>query len=124
MNNCVLVGKLCKDVELKGEGDKQYMKNCIAVRDDYNKEKTDFINIIAFGNTAKFISGFFEKGQEIAIIGRITTGSYEKDGKKIYTTDIKVEKAYFSGGKKVESKKQNNQSDGFFPIDENEELPF
>jgi single-strand DNA-binding protein len=122
MNNVILIGNLCKDVKLEGSGDKQYTKNSIAVKDAYNKEQTDFINIIAFSHTAKFITSFFEKGQGIAIVGRIKTGSYEKDGKKIYTTDVIVKEAYFNGSKK-DKLKQDNTNDGF-PPDEYEELPF
>lgn len=122
MNNVILIGNLCKDVELLGTCDKQYTKNSIAVKDAYNKEKTDFINIIAFSHTAKFITSFFEKGQGIAIQGRIKTGSYEKEGKKVYTTDVIVEKAYLNGSRKDKTK-SNNTSDEF-PQDEYEELPF
>ena len=90
----------------------------------------DFVNCVAFGKTAEFIEKYFTKGQRIGLVGRIQTGSYEKDGTKRYTTDIVVENVEF-----VESKNSSdnepkpvpsNVGDGFMSILDglDEELPF
>lgn len=75
-------------------------------KDSEGNYKADFINCLAFGKTAEFIGKYFEKGNAIGITGRIQTGSYtNKDGQKIYTTDVVVEDAEF-----VESKNGTAQS--------------
>jgi single-strand DNA-binding protein len=126
MNICILTGNLCKDIELQKKGETELLKNTIAVKDSYNKDQTDFINIIAWGKTAKFISDYFEKGRKITVQGKIKTGSYEKDGRKIYTTDIVVKEVYFADSKNNEGKRDSSSSsmDGFFPIEDSETLPF
>ena len=128
MNICILTGNLCKDIELQKKGETELLKNTIAIKDSYNKEQTDFINIIAWGKTAKFIHDYFEKGRKITVQGRIKTGSYEKDGRKIYTTDIVVKEVYFADSKNLDESKKNSSSnnmEGFFPIEDYPDtLPF
>ncbi len=112
----------------------------IAVDRRFKKEgqpDVDFINIVAFGKTAEFIEKYFGKGQRIGLVGRIQTGSYDdKDGKKVYTTDVVAENVEFvenqnSGGGNQGSRPSPNQanatdSDGFMNIGDvdEEELPF
>ena len=87
----------------------------------------DFINCIAFGKLGEFAEKYLHKGAKIAVTGRIQTGSYtNKDGQKVYTTDVVVEEQEF-----CESKSQNIQqkpvsSDGFINIPDGieSELPF
>jgi single-strand DNA-binding protein len=125
MNKVFLMGRLTKDIDLKYTNTgKAYLKNTIAVNDEFNKEKTDFLNIMCWDKTAENIARFFQKGNMILIIGRISTGSYEKEGKKIYTTDIIVDKFYFTGEKKNNIDQGPNIDNGFFPLDEMETLPF
>lgn len=105
MNKVALLGRLTKDVELRGEDDHAFARFTVAVNRSFkNKETgeydTDFIGCKAFGKTAEFIEKYFGKGDMIGITGNIQTGSYEnKKGDTVYTTDIFVETADFTGGK-------------------------
>ena len=105
MNKVIVVGNLTKSIELRYTGTGLAVANfTLAIkRETKNKDgeyDSDFINCIAFGNHAEMISKFFDKGSKIGIEGHIQSGSYEKDGKKVYTTDVVVENVHF-----VESKK-------------------
>lgn len=120
MNKVALVGRLTKDAEVRGEGKKAFAKFTVAVNRPFKNENgdydADFINCTAFGSTAEFIENWFSKGDPIGITGRIQTGSYEnKEGVKVYTTDVVVEGAEFVGSKndekKPKSKKRNDYDD-------------
>ena len=141
LNHVVLMGRLARDVEVRysqsQNGEMAVGRFSIAV-DRYtnsgDENKADFINCVAFGKTAEFISKYFGKGNMLAVIGRITTGSYtNKDGVKVYTTDVVVERASFTGEKRElqdagvhESQQSIKDSDGFMKVDESieDELPF
>lgn len=116
----ILLGRLSKDTELKGT----VLHFTVAVDRKVKAEgkpTADFISCTAFGKTAEFINKFFHKGQRIALEGRIETGSYEKDGKKVYTTEVIVESAEFAESKKTD----DNKAIDFVPIPENDPtLPF
>ena len=104
MNSVSLMGRLTRDPELRYTANTQ-MANArfvVAVNRKLSKEKrqeaenngyptADFISCIAFGRTAENIATYFKKGQRIAVSGHIQTGSYEKDGQRIYTTDVVVD---------------------------------
>jgi len=103
MNQVNIIGNLTKDTELKYNANgTAVLKNGVAVRRD--KERTDFINIVAFNKTAELIANHFKKGNQIGITGSILTGSYEKDGKKVYTTDVMVSSITFINSNKNEGK--------------------
>ena len=114
MNNVNLVGRLVREPELKyGKDGKAILKTSLAV--SRNKEQTDFINIVAFGKTAELIAEYHEKGDQIAISGAIWTGSYEKDGSKVYTFEVCVNqitfvKSFTDTAKKEEKQDDNNSS--------------
>lgn len=108
MNNVSLIGNLCRDVELKyssGENATAMFRNTIAVQRRFKDKQTgnyesDFISIQAFGNTAEFLGRYFKKGSKVALTGHIQTGSYvNKDGAKVYTTDVIVDNAEFCTSK-------------------------
>lgn len=144
INNVTLLGRLTKEPEVRyAQGSDLAVCNfTLAVERDYkpqgaDKPETDFINCTAFGNTAKFISTHFKKGNMLAVTGSIQTGEYtNKDGVKVYTTKVKVDKASFTGERKADAQQGNNQppaysqppvdNDGFQNIPEgiDEELPF
>lgn len=93
MNSVSLMGRLTKDPTVRyTTGDKPLAiaNFTLAVQDDYDKEKADFVSCKAFGKTAELIEKYCHKGDFIGVNGKISTGSYEKDGKKIYTTDVVV----------------------------------
>lgn len=130
MNIVSLVGRLTKDVELKqSQQGKSIAKTTIAVKRDFKnaegKYDSDFMNLIAFGTTADFMNKYFAKGSMVAITGKIQTGSYtNKDGQKVYTTDIVVNAADFIESKKTENKPEADTS-GFTSANELDlELPF
>jgi single-strand DNA-binding protein len=129
MNKVIMMGRLTKENEMKSTNTgKMYLKNSLAVDRRGKKGESDFVNIIAWDKTADFINNWFSKGKMILIIGHIATGSYTKqDGTKVYTTDIVVDEAYFSGEKRTDGNNNKPASGGFNDINSNgeyEELPF
>lgn len=107
MNNVSLIGRLTRDVSVKDiktkNGEMAMALFTLAVQ--RNKEEADFISCKAFGQTAEFLEDWTAKGDQIGVVGRIQTGSYEnKTGDKVYTTDVIVERVYFADGKREEAK--------------------
>lgn len=93
VNNVVLVGRLTKDVELKyTQTGMAVAKFILAVNRQFKKEgqpDADFIACTAFNKTAENLANFMRKGSQIGVVGNIQTGSYDdKDGKRVYTTDV------------------------------------
>lgn len=136
MNKVILMGRLTRDPEVRysqGENATAVARYTLAVDRQFKRDgdqSADFINCIAFGKRGEFAEKYLRKGTKIAVVGRIQTGSYtNKDGNKVYTTDVVVDEHEF-----VESKasQQNGgdsapvSSDGFTSIPDgiDEELPF
>lgn len=137
MNKVVLVGRLTRDPEVRyTQGDKPLAicRYTLAVDRRFKKENeqnADFIQCLLFGKSAEFAEKYFRQGLRISVSGRIQTGSYtNKDGVKVYTTEVVVEEQEFA-----ESRKEQNQNgyegsapggDGFMNIPDgiDEELPF
>ena len=129
MNNVVLIGRLTKDPELKyiPQSETAVANFTLAVDRPMAKEKTaDFIRIVAFGKTAELCEKYLAKGRQVGIQGRIQTGSYEnKNGDKVYTTDVIAERVEFLGKKDEEKdQEQSNIPEGFATLDDDEEIPF
>lgn len=134
MNKVILLGNLTRDIEMKystGDNATAIARFSIAVsrktKNVEGKYDSDFINCVAFGKTAEFIQKYFAKGSKIAVAGRIQTGSYtNKDGNKVYTTDVVVEDVDFAGSKTEGSSKPASDNQGFMNIPDgvDEELPF
>lgn len=104
MNSVILIGRLTKKPELEyTAGNTPVTKFTIAVDRDKKDEDADFIRITIFGRQAENVCRFMDKGRQIAVQGRIQTGSYQKDGKTVYTTDVIANRVEFLGGK-TESK--------------------
>lgn len=110
MNNVVLLGRLTKDPEIRQSGETTIARFTVAV-DRKGREGADFPSCVAFGKTAEFIEKYFHKGMKIALGGHIQTGSYEKDGKKVYTTDVVAESVEFAEGKSKEEDKKDEWVD-------------
>lgn len=124
MNKVILMGRLTCAPELKQtQSGIPYTQFTIAVNRRFAKERqADFINCIAWRNTAEFIQKYFHKGSMLAVVGSIQTGSYEKDGQKHYTTDVIADEAYFTGEKKTENTEPS--FDDFEPMNmSGEDLP-
>ena len=88
------------------------------------KEGADFPHFIAWEKKAEFVENYCHKGMKVLVEGRIQTGSYEKDGRKVYTTDIICENIEFCEKKKTEEPPRENNDFMSIPDDIGEELPF
>ena len=105
LNKIVLMGRLTADPELKKtQSDVATCKITVAVDRDFTpkgqEKQADFISVVAWRQTAEFISKYFSKGRMITVEGGLRTGSYEdKNGTKHYTTDVYADKVYFCGDK-------------------------
>ena len=134
MNKVILMGRLTADPEItySQKDNSAIARYTLAVDRRFKREgeqSADFIRCVAFGKTAEFTEKYLKKGTKIASVGRIQTGSYtNKEGQKVYTTDIVVEECEFA-----ESKANNEQTpipapqdNGFMSIPQgiDEELPF
>lgn len=134
MNKVLLSGRLVKDPEVRfsqGENATCVARYTLASDRKYSKaddKQTDFINCVAFGKSGEFAEKYLKKGTKILVTGRIQTGSYEKDGKKVYTTDVVVEEHEFCESKNSGGGESAPAAAGdgeFMKIDENStDLPF
>ena len=90
MNKVIMIGRLTKDPEIKKTSSgKSVASFSLAVSDRYNRDKTDFINCVAWEKTADYLGNYVKKGNLIAVEGRISTRNYDgSDGKKVYITEV------------------------------------
>lgn len=139
MNKVIEIGRLTKDPEVRysngANGSTAVARYTLAVDRKFKQEgqpTADFINCIAFGKLGEFAEKYLHKGVKIAVVGRIQTGSYtNKDGQKVYTTDVVVDEQEFCESKSNQQSQNNDRpqasSDGFMSIPDNledEGLPF
>ena len=91
------------------------------------QQQPDFINCVAFGKTAEFAEGYLKQGTKVVGCGRIQTGSYtNKEGQRVYTTDVVIEELEFAESKKAQENNTEVDADGFVNIPDGLEdgLPF
>ena len=119
MNKVVLVGRLTRDPEVRysqGDNATAVARYTLAVDRRFRRDgepTADFIPCVIFGRSAEFAEKYFHQGMRVSISGRIQTGSYtNKDGQKVYTTDVVVEECEFA-----ESKNAAGENSGFTPSD-------
>lgn len=145
MNKVILMGRITRDAEIRytqGEKSTAIARFSLAVdrrfKKDNDEQNTDFISCIAFGKIAEFLEKFGRKGTKFVVDGRIQTGSYNnKDGQKVYTTDVVVENIEFAESKNssglggstnqpAPAPSSSSAGDGFMNIPDgiDEELPF
>lgn len=138
MNKVILMGRLTRDPEVRytqGDNAMAIARYSLAVDRRFKRDgepDADFINCVAFGKAGEFAEKYLKKGIKIAVVGRIQTGSYtNKDGQKVYTTDVVVEEQEFAESKNSGSSDNNqsapaNKDMGFMNIPDgiDEELPF
>ena len=149
MNKVILMGRLTRDAEIRysqGENATAIARFTLAVDRRFSRsnraageeQTADFINCVAFGKTAEFLERFGRKGTKFVLEGRIQTGSYtNKDGQRVYTTDVVAENVEFAESKNASGGGDFNSTpsapspsgaagDGFMNIPEgiDEELPF
>lgn len=149
MNKAILMGRLTKDPEVRysqGERSMAIARYSLAIdrrgrkSQNGNEQAADFINCVAFDRAGEFAEKYFKQGMRVLVTGRIQTGSYtNKDGNKVYTTDIVVEDQEFADSKGTSSGNTNSNQpasrptpssaigDGFMNIPdgvEDDSLPF
>lgn len=107
MNKVILMGRLTKDPEIRysqGDNSMAIARYTLAADRRFKRsgdeQTADFINCVAFGKTAEFAEKYLNKGTKIVLVGRIQTGSYtNKDGQRVYTTEVVVEEIEFAESK-------------------------
>ena len=144
MNKAILVGRLTRDPDIRysqGENSVAVARYTLAVDRRFKRanesQDADFISCVSFGKTAEFVERYFTQGMKMGAVGRIQTGSYtNKEGQKVYTTDVVVEEVEFVESKASSEAYRNNTEersqpssdvgDGFMNIPDgiDEELPF
>lgn len=129
MNNFSGMGRIGKELEKKStQGGKSYVNFSIGIKRD--KDNTDWINCVAWEKTADLICNYHKKGDMIGVVGSVRTRDYEKDGKKVYVTEILVNSISFCNNAKKEDAatgtkfdKGDNYED-VKSIDSSEDFPF
>lgn len=136
MNKAMLMGRLTKDPELRYTNNNTPVCSfSLAVNRRFSKpgeeKQADFINIVAWDKHGEFCSKYFKKGQQVVVVGRIQTRTWDDEkGVRRYATEVVSEEAYFADSKRdTESEARSSGSEssapGFFPADNGEdELPF
>ena len=128
MNNVVLMGRLTKDPDVRRTNDGTAIGRFTLAVDRMKKDEADFIGCVTFGKTAEFAEKYLRKGTKICGSGRIQTGSYtNKDGQKVYTTDVILERLEFAESKASAQPEAKPDGDGFMNIPDDVDdagLPF
>lgn len=136
MNKVILIGRLTREPETRytQTNNIQVTSFTLAVNRRFAKEgeqQADFINIVAWNKTAEFVSKYFKKGQQVAVVGRIQTRNYDdNNGVKHYVTEVVAEEVYFADSKKEGQVDASNMesstpvTNNDFEITSSDDLPF
>lgn len=141
MNKVILMGRLTRDPDVRwtqGQNQTCVARYTLAVdrrikKTNESQQTADYISMVSFGSQAEFIEKYIKKGMKIVISGHIQTGSYtNKDGVKVYTTDVITESVEFAESKKAAGENAQStpepqtDSDGFMNVSDeiDDELPF
>jgi len=141
MNKVILMGRLTKDPELRytSNNNTAVCSFSLAVDRRFSKpgeeKKTDFFNIVAWRNQAEFCSKYFTKGQRVVVVGNLQNRSWDdNEGRKHYITEVIAEEVYFADSRRNEGEASfrpsgsasfgEPQPEGYFPTDDDDELPF
>lgn len=137
INRVVLVGRLTRDPELRQTGITELCNFTVACDRRGRDEQADFISCVAFKQSATYLSQYGSKGALVMVDGRIQTGSYEKDGRKVYTTDVIAERVELVPTSKSSSTRDSKPTGNNtvymkdldasvteIDVDPNEDLPF
>lgn len=148
MNNWTGMGRLTRDPDIRTSGENLVARYTLAVdrrvarREGDNQQTADFIPCVAFGSNAEFAEKYLKQGTKICVRGRIQTGSYtNKDGQKVYTTEVVIEQAEFAESKKAadgntaapadnhytpanESAPATGDEEGYMDVSDADDLPF
>ena len=115
LNKAILMGRLTRDPELRHtQSNTAVCGFTLAVNRDYvpqGGQTTDFIEVVAWGKTAEFVSKYFAKGQLVAVTGRLQTGNWEdKQGNKRITVEVNAEEVHFAEPKRSGEFKESNET--------------
>lgn len=129
MNQVTLMGRVTKDIETRTtQGGMPTARFSIAIDRGKDKEGnsrgTDFPNCVAFGKTAESLAKYSGKGYRVAVIGRIQTGSYEKEGQKVFTTDVIVDRVKYIDWKDKGGQNENMGVPEGFQAMTDDDIPF
>ena len=138
MNKVILMGRLTRDPEVRYTQTNNTLvaSFSLAVNRRFVRQgeerKADFINIVAWNQTAEFVSKYFKKGQQVGVIGRIQTRNYDDaDGKKVYVTEVVAEEVYFADSRRdgdAAAMFSDNAADAVddseFQVTSGDDLPF
>lgn len=125
LNNVVLVGRLTKDIDLrKTQSNISNCKFTLAVNRRFNNEEADFINCVAWKQSAEYLSNYAKKGTIVSVEGRIQTSSYEGKNGTVYATEVIADNVQIITEKKDNSKMGGYASDSGKNIIDPDELPF
>lgn len=103
MNQVFIIGRITRDLEVKFTSTgKAMLRFSVAVDRRKKEDGADFINCVAWGQTAENMDRYLSKGSKVAVLGRIQTGSYEKDGTRINTFDVVADNVEFLDSKSAE----------------------
>ena len=133
MNKIILMGRLTRDPEVRYTQTSNIMVTSftLAVNRRFvaqgQERQADFLPIVSWNKTAEFVAKYFKKGQQVAVIGRVETRNYDdKDGKKVYVTEVIAEEVYFADSKKEEGQATTFTGDNAtsFEASADDDLPF
>lgn len=138
MNKVILMGRLTKDPELRytSTNNTAVCSFTLAVNRRFQRQgeerQADFIQIVAWDKHGEFCGKYFKKGMQVVVTGRIQTRTWDDtEGKRHYVTEVVSEEAYFADGKrdgempaKPAGGQSTDQAEGFYPLEEDDELPF
>lgn len=130
MNRAILVGRLTRDPEMRDtQGGTRVAKFSLAINRRGKDGGTDYISCTAFGKTAELAAQYLSKGSRVGVVGRIQTGSYERDGHKVYTTDIVVDEVEFLETRAEAQRGRAEDVEAVFGVppqvtEDDDELPF
>lgn len=137
MNKAILMGRLTKDPELRytNTNNTAVCSFTLAIDRRFARQgeekQADFIPVVAWGKLGEFCGKYFQKGRQVAVVGRIQTRTWDdNEGKRHYVTEVVAEEAYFADSRKGEDMPRTSggqdvdQTDGFYPLDDSDELPF
>lgn len=129
MNKVILMGRAVREPDVKytaGDTPLAIARYTLAVNRRYSKDgDTDFIRCVAFGKGGEFAEKYVQQGTKLIVEGRIQTGSYKKNGKTTYTTEVVVESQEFAESKKnSQNAGENNNDNDFINVPDDVQFPF
>ncbi|WP_302153455.1 single-stranded DNA-binding protein [Eubacterium ventriosum] len=129
MNRVILMGRAVREPDVKytaGDTPLAIARYTLAVNRRYSKDgDADFIRCVAFGKAGEFAEKYVQQGTKLIVEGRIQTGSYEKNGKTTYTTEVVVESQEFAESKKnSQNAGENNNDNEFVNVPDDVQFPF